>query len=95
MNFNDNDDIGSPAAEEWLDRMIIVHKQIHEILKKINDRRSKMHMEKSRQFVLRDMVCVDRRNLQIKGNRSLAISVYGITGNIERSNYRQNVICVK
>ena len=73
VHFDDeNEDIGSPAAEEWLNRMVKVHKQIQDTLKRINDKRSKMHIDKSRQFVPEDIVYVDRRNLQIKGNRSLA-----------------------
>ena len=65
VHYDDNEEIGSPAAEEWLNRMVNVHKQIHETLKKINNKRSKLHIEKSHQFVKGDMVYIDRRNLRI------------------------------
>ena len=38
----DDYQLSSPAAEEWLDRMVTVHNQIHDTLKRINDRRSKL-----------------------------------------------------
>ena len=72
VHYEDNEEIRSPTAEEWLNRLVNVHKQIHETLKKINQKCSKLHIEKSRQFVKEDMVYIDRRNLQIQGNRSLS-----------------------
>jgi len=70
----DNDyELSSPAAEEWLDRMTTVHNQIHHTLKQINIKRSAIHIEKARKFAVNDWVLVDRRNLQVKAgnNRSL------------------------
>src|SRR5258706_12841394 len=53
--------------------MTTVHSQIQATLKKINDRRSELSLEKSRQFKVGDQVLVDRRNLTVKAgnNRSL------------------------
>ena len=73
VHFNDeNEDIGSSAAEEWLNRMVTIHRQIQDTLKRINDKCSKMHIDKSWQFVPEDIVYINRRNLRIKGNRLLA-----------------------
>ena len=44
----------SPAAEEWLDRMTTVHAQIISTLKKINDKRSELSLEKPREFAVGD-----------------------------------------
>ena len=43
-------ELSSSAAEEWLDRMTTVHNQIHDRLKRINAKRSTIHIEKGRQF---------------------------------------------
>ena len=50
-----------------------MHSHIQSTLKKINDRRSELSLEKSRQFQVGDQVLVDRRNLTVKAgnNRSL------------------------
>ena len=90
VHYNDNEEIGSPVAEEWLNRMVNVYKQIHETLRNINDKYSKLHIEKSDQFVKEDMVYIDRRNLQIQGNRSLAnksIGPFPISRVISRHTY--------
>ena len=51
----DNDyELSSPAAEEWLDRMTTVHNQIHHTLKRINEKRSTIHIEKATQFNIND-----------------------------------------
>ena len=47
VHLTNNSEVKSPAAEEWLDRMVAVHNQIHDTLKRINDRRSKLSTEKS------------------------------------------------
>ena len=63
----DNDyELSSPAAEEWLHRITTVHNHIHDVLKRINHKRSTLHVEKARQFNIDDWVLVDRRNLQVK-----------------------------
>ena len=53
--------------------MHTVHNQIHDTLKRINEKRSTIHIEKVRQFNIKDRVLVDRRNLQVKAgnNKSL------------------------
>ena len=44
----DNDyELSSPAAEEWLDRMTTVHNQIHDTLNRIIQERSTIHIEKA------------------------------------------------
>ena len=73
LNITDESEFASPAAEEWLDRMMEVHSQIATTLKKINDKRSELSLEKARKFKVGDWVLVDRRNLSVKAgnNRSL------------------------
>ena len=53
--------------------MTTVHNQIHDTLKRINEKRSTIHIEKARQFNIDDWVLVDRRKLQVKAgnNKSL------------------------
>ena len=41
------DPSASPAAEEWLDRMTAVHNDIHNTLKHINDKRSRLSLDKA------------------------------------------------
>ena len=48
IHVSDEHELGSPAAEEWLDRMTTVHNQIHDTLKRINNRHSVIHLEKAR-----------------------------------------------
>ena len=73
LNIVDEPDYASPAAEEWLDRMTAVYSQITNTLKKINDKRSSLSLDKARKFKVSDWVLVDRRNLSVKAgnNRSL------------------------
>ena len=96
IQVNDNA-VSSPAAEEWLERIVkrmtMVHAQIRSTLKEINDKHSKLHLDKSRQFNVGDREFVDRRNLTIKaGNsRSLAqklIGPYKIIKVISRHAYK-------
>ena len=70
--YNDSE-LSSPAAEEWLYRMTTVHNHIHDTLKRINAKRSTIHIEQARQFNIDYWVLVDRRNLQVKAgnNKSL------------------------
>ena len=58
-------------AEEWLNRMVTIHRKIYNTLKRINNRGSRIHIDNSPQFVPEDMVYINRKNLQIKGNQSL------------------------
>ena len=50
--------------------MTTVHDQIHDTLKRINKKRSTIHIEKARQFNIDDRVLVDRRNLQVKAGNN-------------------------
>ena len=45
--------------------MPIVDNQIHYTLKRINEKRSTIHIEKARQWNTEDWVLVDRRHLQV------------------------------
>ena len=53
--------------------MTTVHSQITDTLRKINDKRSRLSLDKARKFKVDDWVLVDRRNLSVKAgnNRSL------------------------
>ena len=68
IHCNDNEEVGSPTVEEQLNKIVNVYKQIHETLRNINDKYSKLYVEKSHQFMKVDIVYIDRRNLQIQGN---------------------------
>ena len=48
--------------------------QIHDTLKRINEKRSTIHIEKARQFNIDDGVLVDRRNLQVKAGNHQSLS---------------------
>ena len=50
-----------------------MHNHIHDVLKRINHKRSTLYVEKARQFNIDNCVLVDRRNLQVKAgnNKSL------------------------
>ena len=50
--------------------MTTVHKQMHGTLKRINEKRSTIHIEKASQFHIHDWVLVDRRNLQVKAENN-------------------------
>ena len=43
-----------------------MHNHIYDTLKRINEKRSTIHIEKARPFNIDDWVLVDRRNLQVK-----------------------------
>ena len=53
--------------------MTPVHNQMHDTLKRINEKRSTIHIEKVIQFNIDDWVLVNRRPLQVKtgNNKSL------------------------
>ena len=70
IHLDNEYELSSPVGEELLDRMIIVHNQIHNTLKHINHKRSTLHIKNTRQFYIDNWVLVDRRNLQVKaGNK--------------------------
>ena len=66
-------ELSSHAAEEWSDRMTTVHTQINDTLKRINVKRSTIHIKKARPFNIDDWILVDRCTLQVKAenNKSL------------------------
>ena len=63
IHFDNDYELSSPAAEEWLDRMTTVHNQIDDTCKRINEKRRSIHIEKARQFNIDNWVLVDRCNL--------------------------------
>ena len=67
----DNDyELSSPAAAECIDRMHTVPNLIHDTLKRINEKRSTIHIKKAKQFNIDACVLGDRRNLQVNvGNK--------------------------
>ena len=76
--------------------MTTVHNHIHDVLKKMNHRRSTLHIEKARQFNVDDWVLVDRRNLQVKAgnNKSLTykwLGPYRVVKTIGSHAYRLEV----
>ena len=56
-----------------------VHNKIHDTRKRINEKRSTIHIEKGRRVNIDDWVLVDRRNLQVKAgnNKSLTRKFLG------------------
>ena len=61
---HDNDcELCSPTAEEWLYRMTTVYNHILDILKRINNKRSNLHIDKARNSNIDDWIMVERRNL--------------------------------
>ena len=72
--------MGNPAAEDWLERMTRVYKDISSVLKDINNKRLSLHVNKARSFYVGDKVLIDRRNLTIKSsnNRSLSNKYIGL-----------------
>ena len=77
------EEVGNPAAEDWLERMTRVHRDISSVLKDINNKRSSLYVDKACSFHIGDKVLIDRHNLTIKSgnNRSLSnkyISPYTI-----------------
>ena len=73
IHLNNNYKLSLLVVEEWLNRMTTVHNHIHDILKRINHKRSTLHVEKTRHFNIDKWVLVDRWNLQVKArnNKSL------------------------
>ena len=71
--------MGNPAAEDWLERMTRVYKDISSVLKDINDKRLGLYINKARSFRIGDKVLIDRWNLTIKSsnNRSLSNKYIG------------------
>ena len=54
--------------------MTTVHNHIHDTIKRINEKRSTIHIEKARQFNIDDWVLVDRRNLQVKAGNNQSLT---------------------
>ena len=73
------EEVGNPAAEDWLERMTRVHRDISSVLKDINNKRLSLDVNKARSFHIGDKVLIDRRNLTIKSgnNRSLSNKYIG------------------
>ena len=72
-------EVGNPTAEDWLERMTRVYKDISSVLKDINNKRSSLHVNKARSFHIGDKVLIDWWNLTIKSrnNRSLTNKYIG------------------
>ena len=75
----DDSEMASPAAEDWLFRMTAVHNQLQATLKAVNHRRSELSqkltgiVKEARRYKVGDQVLVDRRNLTIpEGIRALS-----------------------
>ena len=73
------EEVGNPAAEDWLERITKIHKNISSILKDINNKCSGLYVDKARAFHISNKVLIDRRNLTIKSsnNRSLSNKYIG------------------
>ena len=85
IQIREEEEVASPAAEEWLDRMTAVHNQILTTLRDVNNRRintttmatdtattARANTTKVRTNRVGDQVLVNRRNLTILGGvRSL------------------------
>ena len=63
-------ELTSPAVAEWLDQMTALHNQMHDTHKRINEKRSSIHIKKLRHFKIDDWELVDRRNLQIQASNN-------------------------
>ena len=74
IHLDNNYELSSPTAEEWLDRMTTVHNHLHNVLKRINHKQSTLHVEKARQFNMDDWVLVDRRNLSVKARNNNSLT---------------------
>ena len=72
----DNDyELCSYAAEEWLDPMTTVHNQMHDTVKRINEERSTIHIETATQFNIHDRVQVDVCILQVKAGNYKSLTL--------------------
>ena len=47
IHLDDDYELSSPTTGEWLDEMTTVHNQVHDIIKRINEKRSTIHIEKA------------------------------------------------
>ena len=74
MHLDNDYELSSPAAEEWLDRMTVVHKHIHVVRKQIKHNQSNLHVEKARHFCIDDWVLIDRRNLEVKAGKNKSLT---------------------
>ena len=54
--------------------MTTVHNQIHDTLKRINEKRSTIHFEKAGQFNIDDWILVDRCNLQVTAGNDKSVT---------------------
>ena len=63
IHLNNNYELSSATAEEWLDRITTVQNYIHDVLKQINHKQSNLYVEKAKHFNIDDWVLVDGRNL--------------------------------
>ena len=83
IQVNNDSEMASSAAEDWLYRMTTMHNQIHATLKAVNDRRSELSIrlnevfkpyKEARKYKVGDMVLVDQRNLTIPDGGKRALS---------------------
>ena len=79
IQVQDDSEMASPKAEDWLFQMTAVHNQLKATLKAVNDRRSELSQKltgigkEARRYKVGDQVLVDRRNLTIpEGIRALS-----------------------
>ena len=74
IHLENDYELSSPGAEEWLDRMTTVHNHIHNVLKRINYKESNLHIEKARHFNIDYWVLVDGRNLPVKPGKNKSLT---------------------
>ena len=75
IQVQDDSEMASRAAEDWLFRMTAVQTQLQATLKSINDRRlsQKVEDKEGRRYQVGDQVLVDRRNPTVpEGLRALS-----------------------
>ena len=69
IHVQNDGEMASPAAEDWLFTMTAVHNQLQTTLKAVNNRRSELYQKvegkEARRYKVGDQVLVDRRNLTI------------------------------
>ena len=72
---HDNEyELSSPVAEEWLHRMTTVYNQIRDTIKRVNEKRGTIHIAKARQFNIDDWMLVDCRNLRVRGGNTKSLT---------------------